>query len=92
MKFVKYISLCILFLMTVFTSKAFGCSKVVVKQGMDYQKVFAAKNTKYVIKQDINLGGKTVKIGEGSTLVFQGGSLANGTIVGNKTKVKADDY
>lgn len=92
MKFVKYISLCILFLMTVFTSKAFGCSKVVVKQGMDFQKAFAAKNTKYIIRQDINLGGRTINIGDGSVLVFQGGSLANGTLVGNKTKVKADDY
>ena len=92
MKLVKYISLCILFLMTVFTSKAFGCSKVVVKQGMDFQKAFAAKNTKYIIRQDINLGGRTIKIGDGSVLVFQGGSLANGTLVGNKTKVKADDY
>lgn len=70
----------------------FACRKVTVRQGMDFQKVFAGKNTKYVIKQDINLGGKTMMIGEGSTLVFQGGSLANGTIVGNKTKIKADDY
>lgn len=92
MKLFKYISLCIIFVMTVYAPEAYGCSKVVVKQGMDYQKLFAGKNAKYVIKQDINLGGKTVKIGEGSTLVFQGGSLANGTLVGNKTKVKADDY
>ena len=92
MNLFKYISLCIIFLMTVLASKAYGCSKVVVKQGMDYEKVFSAKNTKYVIKQDINLGGKTVKIGDGGTLVFQGGSLANGTLVGNKTKIKAGDY
>ena len=74
------------------TGEAFAYRKVTVRQGMDLVKVFAAKNTKYVIKQDINLGGKTVKIGDGSTLVFQGGSLANGTLVGNKTKVKADNY
>lgn len=92
MKLFNYISLCIIFLMTVFAPEVYGCSKVVVKQGMDLVKVFAGKDTKYVIKQDINLGGKTVKIGEGSTLFFQGGSLANGTLVGNKTKVKADDY
>ena len=67
--------------------EAFGCSKFVVKPGVDYQKAFASANTKYVIKQDINLQGKMVKIGEGSTLVFQGGSLANGTIVGNQTKI-----
>ena len=74
------------------TGEVYACRKVTVGQGMDLVKVFAGKDTKYVIKQDINLGGKTVKIGVGSTLVFQGGSLANGTLVGNKTKVKADNY
>lgn len=74
------------------TGEAYACRKVTVRQGVDLVKVFTGKNTKYVIEQDINLGGKTVKIGEGSTLVFQGGRLANGTLVGNKTKVKADDY
>ena len=74
------------------TGEANACRKVTVRQVMDLVKVFAGKDTKYVIKQDINLGGKTVKIGEGSTLIFQGGSLANGTLVGNKTKIKAEDY
>lgn len=46
----------------------------------------------YVIKQDLDLNGKIVEIGENSTLVFQGGSLANGTIVGSNTKVKAGNY
>lgn len=74
------------------TPMAFGCPKVEVRQGMDMVRVFAAKNTKFIIKQDIDLYGKTVKIGENSTLVFQGGSLANGTVVGSNTKVKADNY
>lgn len=59
---------------------------------MDLVEVLARKDTRYVIKQDIDLGGKTVKIGDGSILVFKGGSLANGTIVGHNTKVKADNY
>lgn len=71
---------------------AFGCSRVEVRQGMDMVRVFAAKNTKYIIKQDIDLYGKTIKIGENSTLVFKGGSLVNGTIIGNNTKVKANNY
>lgn len=72
--------------------EAFAYRKVTVRQEMDLVKVFAGKDTKYVIKQDINLGRKTIKIGKGSTLVFDGGSLSNGTIVGNQTKVTADDY
>lgn len=65
------------------TGEAYACRKVMVQQGMDLVKVFAGKDTKYVIKQDINLGGKTVKIGEGSTLMFKGGSLRNGTLSDN---------
>lgn len=42
--------------------------------------------------EDIDLGGKKVQIGEGCVLVFRGGSLANGTIVGNNTRVKAGNY
>lgn len=74
------------------TPMAFGCSTVEVRQGMDLVKVFAAENTKYLIKQDIDLGGKTIKVGANSTLIFEGGSLANGKVVGNNTKVKAADY
>lgn len=69
-----------------------GCNRVVVRQSDDLVKVFSAKNTKYIIKEALDLGGKKVKIGEGSTLVFRGGSMANGTVVGNNTKVKAKNY
>ena len=65
------------------TGEAYACRKVTVRQGMDLVKVFAGKDTKYVIKQGINLGGKIVKIGEGSTLVFKGGSISNGTLKGD---------
>ena len=71
----------------------FACSKVVrVRQNMDLATVFATKDTKYLIKDDINLGGCTVKIGDNCTLIFDGGSLSNGTIVGHHTKVKAPNY
>ena len=71
---------------------AFGRTKVVVSQHDDLVKVFSAKNTNYIIKEDINLGGKKVVVGAGSVLVFEGGSLSNGTIVGNNTKVKSRNY
>lgn len=72
--------------------EAFACRKVAVRQGMEYQKVFSAKNTKYIINEDIDLAGKRVKIAKGSTLVFRGGSLSNGTIFGNDTRIKASNY
>lgn len=90
----KLLTILLFFVVTVTLTKreAYAYRKVVVRQEMDLVKVFAGKDTKYVIKQDINLGRKTIKIGKGSTLVFDGGSLSNGTIVGNQTKVTADNY
>ena len=69
-----------------------GLTRVVVSQGDDYVKVFAENNTKYIIKDNIDLGGKRVVIGAESVLVFKGGCVANGTIVGNNTRVKAGNY
>lgn len=69
-----------------------GSSTVVVKQGDNYIKVFASENTNYIICEDIDLGNQKVKIGKGCVLVFEGGSLANGTVIGNKTCVRAHDY
>lgn len=74
------------------TGEAYAYRKVTVWQGMDLVKVFAGKDMKFVIKEDIDLDGKTVKMGEGCMLAFNGGSLANGKVVGNKTKVKAPNY
>ena len=70
----------------------YGRSKVVVRQGDDYVSVFAKNNTTYIINEFIDLGGEKVVIGAESVLFFKGGCLANGTIVGNNTRVKADNY
>ena len=45
--------------------EAYAYRKVTVRQGMGLVKVFAGKDTKFVIKEDIDLGGKTVKRCEG---------------------------
>lgn len=92
MKRLSYIFLLTLTILFVAINEACACSRVVVRQNDNLAKVFSRKNTKYVIREDVDLGGKKIIIGEGSSLVFQGGSLANGTIVGNNTKVKADNY
>lgn len=88
MKRLTYIFFLIVALFGIAAGEACACSRVVVSQGT----VFSQKKTKYVIKEEIDLGGKKVVIGEGSTLVFEGGSLSNGTVVGNNTKVKANNY
>lgn len=84
----------IVFIITkcVVVSEAYCRTKIVVSQRDDVVKVFSAQNTNYIIKEHINLGGKKVVVGAGSVLVFEGGSLTNGTIVGNNTKVKSKNY
>lgn len=47
------------------TGEAYAYRKVTVQKGMDLVKVFAGKDTKFLIKENIDLGGKTVKMGEG---------------------------
>lgn len=67
-------------------------SQVYVWQGDDYAKVFGGQNKQYVICEELNLEGKTIKIGEGCTLAFRGGSISNGTVVGNNTLIDARNY
>lgn len=50
---------------------------------------FDRTNVIYKITKDIDLGHGVLTIPEGCTLDFQGGSIINGTIVGNNTKIKA---
>ena len=44
-------------------------------------------NTIYRIQYDYNLNGQTITLPANVTLQFEGGSLANGTIVGNNTMI-----
>ena len=48
----------------------------------------ATSHTKY-IRKDIDLQGKTIIIPEGTTLVFKGGMIRNGKVVGNRSIIKA---
>ena len=52
---------------------------------------FTKSNTRFVIDRVHNLGGKTIRFGANDTLVFKGGVLENGIIVGNDTYVEAPE-
>lgn len=45
-------------------------------------------NTKLFIKDDIDLNGNSVIIPHACTLVFNGGTISNGTLAGNETRVE----
>ena len=66
-----------------YTSKA-------VKAGIPFASQVTEPNTKYIIKYDFNLGGESVEIPENCILEFQGGSVSNGTLVGDGTQICAE--
>lgn len=52
------------------------------------QNMINKPNTIYEIRYDFDLNGGTIDIPENCTLKFEGGSLSNGKIVGNDTKLQ----
>lgn len=51
------------------------------------QSMINKENTVYVIQYEYDLNGKEIIIPEGCVINFQGGSLSNGTIILNNTKI-----
>lgn len=51
------------------------------------QDMIRAENTVYIIQYDFDLDGKVVSIPKGCTLWFQGGSINNGTVYLQDTKI-----
>ena len=53
------------------------------------QEMLNKKNTRYVILCDYDLNDTEITIPKGCVLDFQGGTISNGTIIGNSTKIQA---
>jgi hypothetical protein len=49
------------------------------------QAMLGEENTIYIIQYDYNLNGQTITIPSGCVLLFEGGSISNGIIIGNDT-------
>lgn len=47
-------------------------------------------NTVYIVRYDFCLGGATITLPKNSTLKFEGGSIDNGTIIGNNSSIISD--
>ena len=47
-----------------------------------------SENTVYSVKKNYDLGGRTLVIPKGCTLSFDGGSIRNGILQGNDTKLE----
>lgn len=61
----------------------------VVKKRKPIWEQLTRDNTRYVIKHNYNLHGQTILVPDNSILEFRGGSLENGSLVGNFSIVSA---
>lgn len=68
-----------------------GYRRVVVQKSDNFEQVFKGENTRYIIRFDFDLSKYVngIIIGENSMLDFRGGSLNNGKIAFNATRVKS---
>lgn len=53
------------------------------------QAMLSKENTIYIIQYDYNLNGQTITIPEGCVLLFEGGSVSNGTLIGTNTIISS---
>ena len=60
---------------------------IILTPSKNIKNQFSSPNSIYVIKNVINLRGKLVEVSENSVLLFEGGKIINGKLVGNKTNI-----
>lgn len=51
------------------------------------QAMVGSANTRYIIQYDYDLNGETINLPENSYLIFEGGSLKNGVLNGNQSRI-----
>ena len=62
-------------------------NKVILKYGVPIQEQLSQENTIYVVKWNHSLNAQTLTVPHNCILEFEGGKLANGTVVWDNTKV-----
>ena len=68
-----------------------GLGYVILRRNKTFAEQVVLANTIYEVRYDFNLGGDTINLPSGSILHFVGGSLDDGTIVGNGSEIVADN-
>lgn len=72
------------------TPDATACAhKVFIKADTPSKELFKQSKVKYIINGVVDLHGNTYQIPEGCILSFKKGSLVNGILIGDKTKLKS---
>ena len=67
-----------------------GGLNVLTQSSFDNNDGDRSVNTRFVIQYDYDLNGSAITIPNGCVLDFQGGSLRNGTIIGNETQITGE--
>lgn len=66
---------------------------IILKKEFSFaEQVVNKENYVFEIRDSFDLGDKEVKLSEGCILLFRGGFLNNGTIIGNKSLIEAPNY
>lgn len=73
------------------SSRAQVLDEIICQPGANLAELRKA-NTRYIIKYGFDLKGKQWKIPSNSFLIFEGGFIRNGVLVGNNTCVEASPY
>ena len=68
-----------------------GMGYVLLRKNKTFSSQASKPNTIYEIRYDFDLGGATVVVPENCILKFNGGTITNGTIVGNNTQLECED-
>ena len=67
-----------------------GLGYVILRKNKTFAQQVTATNTVYEIRYDFDLNAASVTVPAGCVLKFNGGSVVNGTIVGNKTIIDSE--
>lgn len=70
------------------TGNVNGMAQIALKNGATFASQLTQTNAIYIIRYDFDLDEASVTIPENSVLKFEGGSISNGSIVGQNTIVK----
>ena len=63
----------------------------IITMNLLQQSMISKENTIYIIQYDYNLNKQTITIPSGCVLLFEGGSISNGTLKGNGTNIISVD-
>ena len=69
-----------------------GMGYVILRKNKTFAEQVTKSNTIYEIRYNFDLDGKTITILEGCVLLFEGGSISNGTIVNNNTVLQGEAF